>query len=210
MTIRKRLPGSSPSPLPRFRRPDDLPDRDEPWELTIVGDLSDKQADLIGRLAEVPRGSKGTIFFDSGGGSVYTGLALASVIRLRGLKVDGVVAGECSSAALLPFAACERRFVTKHSTMLFHPIRWQSEEDVRFEEAAEWARHFREMEQDIDQLLVRLFGGAENEISDWTRPGKFVMGEELAAAGLATMVDLFSGDLWKQIEKSDEPSEKQA
>ena len=186
-----------------------MPNRDEPWELTIVGDLSDKQADLIGRLAEVPRGSHGTIFFDSGGGSVYTGLALASVIRLRGLKVDGVVAGECSSAALLPFAACERRFVTKHSTMLFHPIRWQSEEDVRFEEAAEWARHFREMEQDIDQLLVRLFGGAEEKIAEWTRPGKFVMGEELAAVGLAKVVDLFSGDLWEQIEKNSETSATQ-
>ena len=120
--------------------------------------MSDKQSDLLSRLVEVPRRSRGTIFFDSGGGSVYAGLALASVIRLRGLNVDGVVASECSSAALLPFAACTRRFVTPHSTLLFHPIRWQSDEEVRFEEAEEWARHFRLLEQDLDGLVARLFG----------------------------------------------------
>ena len=55
----------------------------------------------------------------------------ASIIRLRGLRVTGIVAGECSSAAILPFAACERRFVTPHSTLLFHPVRWASEEDFQ-------------------------------------------------------------------------------
>src|ERR1700693_1783789 len=120
------------------------------WELAIHGDLTDKQSDLVSRLIEVPRKSRGTIFFDSCGGSAYVGLALASLIRLRGLKADAVVAGEGSSAALMPFAACERRFVTKHSTLLFHPIRWQSEENVRLEEASEWARHFQQLEGELD------------------------------------------------------------
>lgn len=107
------------------------------WEVAIYGDLTDKQAGLTGRLVDLPRDSQGTIFFDSCGGSAYVGLGLATLIRLRGLQADGVVVGECSSAALLPFAACKRRFVTPHFTLLFHPVRWQSEEDVRVEEAAE-------------------------------------------------------------------------
>src|SRR5690606_12191661 len=134
-----------------------------------------------------------------GGGSVYAGLALATMIRLRGLKAIGVVAGECSSAALLPFAACEERFVTPHSTLLFHPMRWQSEEDVRFEEAAEWARHFKFMEQDTDRLLARLFNVSESTLTEWTRPGRFLVGAELVKAGLAKELDLFAGDLWSQI-----------
>ena len=77
------------------------------WELAIHGDLTDKQSDLVARMLEVPRRSRGIIFFDSCGGSAYVGLALASLIRLRGLKADAVVAGECSSAALMPFAACQ-------------------------------------------------------------------------------------------------------
>lgn len=173
------------------------------WEMALFGDLSEKQADLLSRLVEVPRNSRGTIFFDTGGGSVYTGLALASLIRLRGLEVDGVVAGECSSAALLPFAACQRRFVTPHSTLLFHPIRWQSDDDVRYEEAVEWARHFAVMEKDIDSLIARMFNISDERLNEWTRPGKFVTGYELVDAGLAEMVDLFSGDVWGQMKKVD-------
>ncbi|HET6426701.1 MAG TPA: hypothetical protein VFG20_23615, partial [Planctomycetaceae bacterium] len=80
----------------------------------------------------------------------------------------------------------------------FHPIRWQSEEQVRLEEAAEWARHFQLMEVDHDILLAKLFGCELSQIKTWCRPGRFVSGPELVDAGLAKLVDLFSGDVWKQ------------
>lgn len=179
------------------------PDERE-WEIIISGELSDKEGELHQKVLDLPRGSRGTIFFDSCGGSAFMGLALASLIRLRGLKATAVVAGECSSAALMPFAACTERYVTVHSTLLFHPIRWQSEEQVRLEEAAEWARHFRIMEADHDALLAKLFACSEEAaetIKRWNNPGKFVSGEELAAAGLAKMVTLFDGDVWTQIRR---------
>ncbi len=169
------------------------------WEMAITGDLTDKQAELIGQLIEVPPRSRGTIFFDSCGGSAYVGLALASLIRLRGLDAVGVVASECSSAALLPLAACRKRFVTSHCTLLFHPVRWQSDDEVRLEEAAEWARHFQVMEQDMDGLLARLLDFPKEKLDAWTRPGRFVTGTEFVEAGLAKLVDLFSGDIWSQI-----------
>ncbi len=171
----------------------------EPWEIAINGDLTDKQTDLVQRLMDVPRKSSGTIFFDTGGGSAYVGLALAAIIRLRGLKATGVVVSECSSAAIVTFAACERRFITPHATMLFHPIRWSSEEEVRLEEAAEWARHFGELEKGLDDLLAKMLPLPEATIAKWTRPGKFVSAQEIVDAGIAQMVDLFSGDLWSQI-----------
>ncbi|QDT63204.1 ClpP family protease [Calycomorphotria hydatis] len=195
-SVKKRLgpyPGVS-SPAPNGRP------ADHDWEFAVCGDLTDKQLELEQQLIEVPRGSKGTIWFDSCGGSAYAGLALATIIRLRGLKVTGVVSGECSSAAIMPFAACEKRYVTKHSTLLFHPVRWQSDEDVRMEEALEWARHFKVMEQDMDELLAKLFPLDQTKLQEWTRPGKFVSGTELVEAGLAEMVDLLSGDLWSQMQ----------
>lgn len=171
-----------------------------PWELSIAGDLSEKHTELLGRLTEVPPGSRGVIWFDSCGGSVYVGLAIASVIRLRNLQVTAVVLGECSSAALMPFAACQRRFVTPLSTLLFHPMRWQSEEDVRLEEAAEWARHFRHLETRLDDLLVQLFPISSEALEKWNKPGHFVDGQELAEAGLAEAIDPFqSDDCWKRI-----------
>lgn len=184
----------------RARR-EETPEKVEDWEIVLNGELDEKTHDLAERLAGVPRLSKGTIFFDSCGGSAFIGLALASLIRLRGLKAVGVVAGECSSAALLPFAACVQRYVTPHSTLLFHPLRWQSEESVRLEEAAEWARHFKILETDMDALLVRFFQCPAETIAQWTRPGRFVTGPELVEAGIAKMVNLFDGDVWSQIAK---------
>lgn len=171
-----------------------------PWEISIAGELSEKHAELIGRLTEVPPGSRGIIWFDSCGGSVYAGLAAATVIRVRNLNATAVVLGECSSAALMPFAACRRRFVTPLSTLLFHPMRWQSEEDVRLEEAAEWARHFRHLETRLDDLLVDLFPISVDALEKWNNPGRFVDGQELAKAGLAELIDPFrSEDCWKTI-----------
>src|SRR5579872_1667184 len=92
----------SPPPPRRF-------DREAPpplWEIAIAGDLTEKQNDLLDKLLELPLRSRGTIYFDSCGGSAYVGISLATLIRLRGLRVTGVVLGECSSAALVPFAAC--------------------------------------------------------------------------------------------------------
>jgi ATP-dependent Clp protease protease subunit len=178
-------------------RPEGESQRD--WELVLCGDLTDKQVELTERLVDVPRCSRGTIYFDSCGGNVYVGLSLAALIRLRGLDPIAVVAGECSSAALLPFAACRRRYVMPQSTLLFHPMRWQSEEDVRLEEAAEWARHFSHMEKDLDSLLCRMLNVPEETLQQWTRPGKFLTGRDLADAGVAQLVDMFSGDVWTQI-----------
>ena len=184
-------PGSGRSPRSRDQGP---------WEIVICGDLTDRQSDLISRFTEVPPGTAGIVYFDSCGGSVYTGLALATLIRSRELKVSAVVAGECSSAALLPFAASQRRFVTPFSTLLFHPMRWQSEEDVRLEEATEWARHFKQLEESLDRLLAGMFPIDAGKLAEWSRPGRFISGEELAQEGLATLFDPFGeGQPWKTL-----------
>ena len=115
---------------------------DGPVEIAIVGDLTDSEGELTDRLLGVEPGGECTIYFDSPGGSPYCAVSLMTLIKLRDLKATGIVTGECSSATLWPFAACKRRIVTPFSVMLFHPMRWQSEENVGLAEAAEWARHF--------------------------------------------------------------------
>ncbi len=186
-------------PNPLSHRPEaDSPPRNG-WELALCGELTDSGGEVHQKLADVARNSSGIVYLDSCGGNAYIGLALATLIRLRGLNVTGIVVGECSSAALLPFAACTTRYVTPHSSLLFHPIKWQSGEQVRLEEAVEWARHFKSMEADQDQLVGKLFGCPQSLIDEWTRPGKFVTGPEMVAAGLARMLDLFSGSYWDQV-----------
>jgi ATP-dependent protease ClpP protease subunit len=174
-------------PMPSRKQDDD---REGPLEIAISGDLSEHESDIYEKLLSVAPGGECTLYFNSPGGSAYAALALASLITLRGMNATGVVLAECSSAAIWPFAACRRRIVTAHSVLLFHPLKWESGEHVAIDEAAEWARHFAFLEQDMDNVLARLFGVGAEKIAGWMKPGRYVSGHELATAGLAEIVDL--------------------
>src|SRR5215203_650106 len=154
-----------------------------PFEIAIVGDLTDSEAELTDRLLGIEPGGECTIYFDSPGGSPYCAVSLMTLIKLRRLNATGIVTGECSSATLWPFAACRRRIVTPFSVLLFHPMKWQSEEHVRLAEAAEWARHFGQLETDMDSLLAEMFGMPSAQMQKWINPGRYVTGQELTAAG---------------------------
>src|SRR4051812_29485834 len=165
-------------------------DEEGPIEIAIVGDLTDSEAELTDRLLGVEPGGECTIYFDSPGGSPYCAVSLMTLIKLRQLKAIGIVTGECSSATLWPFAACQRRIVTPFSVMLFHPMRWQSEENVGLAEASEWARHFAQLEQDMDNLLAQLFNVPAEMMRKWIIPGRYVSGREMAEAGMAELIEL--------------------
>ncbi|NIP86000.1 MAG: hypothetical protein GTO03_10730 [Planctomycetales bacterium] len=175
------------------RRYNDEPAREEPEapiEIAVVGDLTDHEGDLCDRLLSVEPGGECTMYFDSPGGSPYCAISLMTIILVRQLRATGIVTGECSSAALWPFAACHRRLVTPFSVLLFHPMKWQSEEHVGLAEAAEWARHFGELERNMDSLLADLFGVSLDKIDQWISPGRYVTGREISDAGLAELVNL--------------------
>jgi ATP-dependent Clp protease protease subunit len=165
-------------------------DEEGPLEIALVGDLTDNEVELTDKLLSVEPGGKCTLYIDSPGGSPYCAMSLMTLMIVRGLRVTGIVTGECSSAALWPFAACVRRLVTPYSVLLFHPMKWQSEEHVGLAEAAEWARHFGNLEHDMDSLLAQLFGLPESEMAKWIKPGRYVSGTEMAEAGLAELIDL--------------------
>lgn len=168
-----------------------------PVEIAFVGDLTDSESELTEKLLDVEPGGQCTLYFDSPGGSPYCAMSLMSLIRLRGLRATGIVTGECSSATLWPFAACRRRLVTPLSVFLFHPMKWQSEEHVGLEEAAEWARHFGQLEKDMDLLLAELFDISAAAMQEWIDPGRYVTGRELAKAGMAELIELTPLDLFK-------------
>jgi len=176
----------------RPEEPEEPEGSEGPLELALIGDLTEHEADCYDKLLGIPSGSECTLYFNSPGGSAYTAISLMTLIRMRELRVTGIVTGECSSAALWPFAACTRRLVTPFSVLLFHPMKWQSEEHVQLDEAAEWARHFGRLERDMDQLLANQLGVTYERLQEWMRPGRYVSGPEFAAAGLAELCDFLT------------------
>jgi ATP-dependent Clp protease protease subunit len=161
-----------------------------PAEIAVIGEVDDWEEEVVRSLLEVPRGGACVFYIDSTGGSVYGALAVLTLLRHRKLTATAIVIGECSSAALLLFAACRRRLVTQHSTLLFHKMRWQSDKRVDSSEARLWAKHFEELEHDMDELQARLFGAAEEKVREWTQGGHFVTGPQVVAAGLAELLEL--------------------
>lgn len=165
-------------------------ERIKPVELALVGEVDDWEKDVLDALLEVEPGGECVLYFDSSGGSVSSALAVLALIRHRPVRARAVVLGDCSSSAIMLFAACSPRFVTRYSTFLFHRMRWESDEDVNPTEALNWARHFAKLEHDLDELIFRLFGSAEEQLRAWTRDGAFVTGEDVAAAGLAQLLEI--------------------
>ena len=170
--------------MPRTRTRKKIP------EIPVIGEVDDWESEVVRALLDIPRGGECVFYIDSAGGSVYGALAVLTLMRYRQLTATAVVLGECSSAALLLFAGCKRRLVTAHSILFFHRMRWQSEKRVGAEEAFLWAKHFDEMEKEIDALQARLFGSAQEQVQAWTHAGRYVTGVQVVEAGLAKMLEL--------------------
>lgn len=163
---------------------------EEPIEIALAGELVEGVAELHEKLLEVPQGGECTLYINSPGGDPYCALSVMSVILLRRLRCTGIVTGECSSAALWPLAACQRRLVTRYSVFLFHPLRWESAENIQFAEATEWARHFARMAEQTDTLLSEYLAVPLGTLQEWTRLNRYVTGPELVEAGGAELLEL--------------------
>ncbi len=172
------------------------------FEIAVVGDLSEHEVEITERLLAVPPGGRCTLYFNSPGGSAYTAMSIASLISIRQVEATAVVTGECSSAAIWVFAACRRRFVAPHSVFLFHPLKWQSEEHVELREAAEWARHFGELEESMDGYLAQCLDLPHAQLCQWMRPGRYLSGLELVAAGVAELVEPIPPGRWPTVSTS--------
>ena len=162
----------------------------KPSEIPIVGDVEDWEKDVLEKLLEVPIGGECVFYIDSEGGSVYGALAVLAMIRHRKLEATAIVLGECSSATLLVFAACKKRLVTRLSVFLFHRMHWQGEREFNPTEAINWARHFEQLEREMDELLIRLLAPAGEQVRAWTSTVRYVSGAEIIDAGLADVLEI--------------------
>lgn len=163
----------------------------QPAEIAIVGELfEEEENDIIKSLLEIPPEGEVTIYLDCSGGSVYSAISISTLIRLRKLSATAIVLGECSSAAILVFATCQKRFVTPRSVFLFHRVKWRSEKDVRSDEASNWATHFHWLEKEVDQYQADLFGLPSESFDRWIQEGRFVLGSEMVTLGVAEMLEV--------------------
>jgi ATP-dependent Clp protease protease subunit len=160
-----------------------------PTEIALIGDLEECEGEVIERLLEVREGAPCTFYIDSGGGRVYSALAIMTMVLMKKPDATAIVIGSCSSAALMVLAACRRRLAVPYSVFHFHPVRWESSENIERVEAVEWAKHFAKLELECDRILAQLFGAPEELIQSWVRGNRYLSGRELAEAGVIELID---------------------
>jgi ATP-dependent Clp protease protease subunit len=90
----------------------------------LTGKIEEKPVnDLASELVElnlVSETEQIELIIDSGGGVTPAALKLYDVMKSLKAPVRGVVIGECSSAAIAVYLACNSRAATKHSRFVVH------------------------------------------------------------------------------------------
>lgn len=158
--------------------------------LTLLEDVEKCEKELVEGLLGIPVGKSCRLLINSGGGSVYAAMGVCTVIRMRRLKVEAVVLADCSSSALMIFAAAHKRLMAPHASCLFHPMRWSGDENCRLPAARSWTQEFGRMSDVMENFLVENLPLARRTLRQWVRDERYVLATELVEAGLAEMLDL--------------------
>ncbi len=156
-----------------------MPKRATTKHLTLLEDVEKCERELVEACLAAPEGSDLQLVINSGGGNVYSALAIASAIELRRLRVRATVLADCSSSALLIFASCTARYAAPHASFLFHPMRWSSEEQSRLSAARSWSEEFTRLNRVCEDWLVERLPIARRTLRQWTREERYVTAREL-------------------------------
>jgi len=90
------------------------------------------------------------LHINSGGGSVFAGVAAMDAVRLCPVPVHAVVDGMCASAATFPFMVAAKRIMNANSYMLIHQLSsvyWGKYEELKddMKNAAQFMRLIRKV-----------------------------------------------------------------
>ena len=182
--------------------------RSEPPVVTVLDDVEKCEKEAVEGLLAVPEGRPVTIVINSGGGSVYASLAIATVIRTRRLDATAVVLADCSSSALLIFAACPHRRVAPHASFLFHPMRWTSEEQSRLPGARSWSAEFDRLARTYEQWLTEFLPIDVRTLRSWIRHERYIEAPEMARMGIAELLEMPPPHIVIQIARRAAPRKK--
>lgn len=159
--------------------------RTAPKHLTLLDDVEKCERELVEALLAMPEGTEVRLAINSGGGNVYSALAIATAIEVRKLQVEATVLADCSSSALMIFASCGKRYSAPHASFLFHPMRWSSEEQSRLPAARSWSEEFTRLTRVCEDWLVARLPIQRRTLRQWTRDERYIPASELFELGIA-------------------------
>lgn len=154
----------------------------------VAGEINNKDfyVNFTKRFSEVmsqtKEGDEITVFINSGGGETNTALGVFDLLGGCKRNVIGVVSGIAYSGASLLLQACQKRLMTKNSTLMLHKSRVQVGGSV--DNTQEALNTFR----NLDQKYYEIYSGRSNEkvekIAEMAHKDKYFNAQEALDAGL--------------------------
>ncbi len=164
----------------------------------FLGDINDEAAERFGQaLVSMSVERQGnsdqpiTIYINSGGGSVGSGLAMMQMIyRMRTLykvTINTVVTGYAYSMGAIVFQAGDKRLMGSFSTLMLHSPQWflSGSDQQIFNDYATLARHYKSL---VSNIFSQRSG--QNDATWWENfiysgRDRFLTAEECLSLGLA-------------------------
>jgi len=157
-------------------------------EIVIVDDLEKCEKDVMEALLALPDRSTCRIVINSGGGSVYAGMGISTLIDMKKLKATAVVLADCSSSAVIVFATCQERLVAPHASFLFHPMQWSSDERSRLPGAMGWAKEFKRIDESCAEWIIEHLGVSRTTLLRWVKNEMYITADQLVEMGVASYI----------------------
>ncbi|HYP39321.1 MAG TPA: ATP-dependent Clp protease proteolytic subunit [Chloroflexia bacterium] len=164
----------------------------------FLGDITDEAAEQFGqallRMSVEREGQKDqpiTVYINSGGGSVGSGLSMMQMIyRMRALykvAINTVVTGYAYSMGAIVFQAGDIRQVGSFSTLMLHAPQWYlsgSDQQI-FSDYATLSRHYKNVVSNIFAQRTGKYDAKWWEDFIYTGSDRFLTAEECIELGLA-------------------------
>jgi len=167
----------------------------EPKTITILDEVEKCEKEVVEALLSVPDKRPVRFLINSSGGSVYASMAICTVLKMKQLQAEAIVLADCSSSALMIFATCQTRRIAPHASLLFHPMRWSSDEQSRLPGAKSWAAEFTRVASVYEDWLVSHLGLQRRLLKTWMREERYVLAHELVELGVASFLEYPAADI---------------
>lgn len=152
----------------------------------LVGNVEDCEQDICNIILSLNEDSHLRLYINSVGGEVYSALSIAELMRLRDVRATAYVLGECHSAALIPFAACQTRFVSPSSSFLFHDMTVGADA-VSAKHIQRWSTHMHWINRQFLDTLSDMFCIPREQIDKWAGHERYLKSKDLVGAGIAAL-----------------------
>ncbi len=165
-------------------------------KLFLVGEVNDASTnELIKQLMYMEgedNTSPITLFINSPGGSVRSGLAVYDTIRLMKSPVRAVVTGIAASMGSIILLACEKenRFMLPSSQIMIHDCSWGSRDFGGYKphEIEQELNQLKDTNKRLVSIIAERCGKTVKEVSKVTMKDSYFSSEEAVRFGLVSAV----------------------